>query len=120
MSTKKILIIDDEESIRNMVKEFLAMEHIQCDGAETSEQGLTLISKNRYDLILLDRNLGVIKAENITTKIHNIDPNVPIVILTGDSRCTENFLKEIGVDGIIFKPFLYADLIDCISSYLET
>ncbi|MDQ1352064.1 MAG: hypothetical protein QG657_2370 [Acidobacteriota bacterium] len=120
MSTKKILIIDDEESIRNMVKEFLAIEDYQCDDAETSEQGLTLISKNRYDLILLDRNLGIIKAENIISKIHHIDPNVPIVILTGDTGCSEKFLEQIGAAGIIFKPFLFTDLIDGISKHLET
>lgn len=120
MNTKKILIIDDEESIRNMVKEFLAIEDYQCDGAETSEQGLNMISGNHYDLILLDRNLGKIKAENIINRIHNIDANVPIVILTGDTGCSETFLEQIGADGIIFKPFLFADLIDGISGYLET
>lgn len=118
MSTKKILIIDDEESIRNMVKEFLAMEHLQCDGAETSEQGLELISRHRYDLILLDRNLGITKAENIITKIHKINPDIPIVILTGDSRCSENFLEQIGANGIVFKPFMFTDFIDRISGYL--
>lgn len=120
MSTKKILIIDDEESIRNMVKEFLAMELVQCDDAETSEQGLDLMARCHYDLILLDRNLGMIKAENIITKIHNIAPNVPIIILTGDTGCSENFLEQGGVDGIIFKPFLFTDLFDGISRFLQT
>ncbi len=118
MSTKNILIIDDEESIRNMVEEFLAIVQLQCDGAESSEQGLDLITRQKYDLILLDRNLGKIKAESIITKIHNIDPDVPVVILTGDTECSKNFLEQIGADGIIFKPFLFADLIGSISGYL--
>jgi FixJ family two-component response regulator len=60
----------------------------------------------------------MIKAENIITKIHNCDPNVPIVILTGDTGCSETFLEKIGADGIIFKPFMFTDLIDGISGYL--
>jgi len=118
MNTKKILIIDDEESIRNMVKEFLAMEQLHCDGAETFEQGLDLIARQHYDLILLDRNLGMIKAENIITKIHHIDPGVPVVILTGDTECNENFLEQIGADGIIFKPFMISDLVGSVLGHL--
>jgi DNA-binding response OmpR family regulator len=118
MITNKFLIIDDEESIRNMVKEFLLIEGHQCDDAETPEQGLTMISKQNYDLILLDRNLGNIKAENFINRIHQFSPGVPIIILTGDTGCNENFLNEFGAAGIIFKPFLFTDLIEAISGFL--
>ena len=118
MNKKKVLVIDDEEFIRDLVKEFLATEEHHCDVAENPEQGLNLITMQQYDLILLDRNLGKIKAESIISKIHMIDPNVPVVILTGDAECHEDFLQKIGASGIVLKPFQVNDLLNSIAGFL--
>ncbi|MCU0285407.1 MAG: response regulator [Acidobacteria bacterium] len=118
MKKKKILVIDDEEFIRDLVKEFLATEDHYCDAAKDPEQGLNLISGEHYDVILLDRNLGKNKAENIISQIHTIAPGVPVVILTGDSECQEGFLNKIGASGVVFKPFQMSDLIEGIAGFL--
>ena len=119
MSKKKILIIDDEDFIRELVKDFLEMEDIQTDEAETSEQGLELITRNSYNLILLDRNLGKGKAEEVIEQFHKIDRDIPIIILTGDMDCNENYLKQITADGVIFKPFRVTDFMEKINEFLE-
>lgn len=111
MNKKKILVIDDEDFIRELVKDFLEMENIQCDGAETAEDGLGLLLDNHYNLILLDRNLGKNKAEDIIQKIREVDTDIPILILTGDADCDDAYLERIGADGIVFKPFQVNDFI---------
>lgn len=118
MSRKKILVIDDEDFIRELVKDFLEMEDIQCDGAETAEQALDLIPQQKYNLILLDRNLGKSKAEETIAKIHQIDKNLPIIILTGDADCDEDYLQKTGAKGIVFKPFQVTDFIERIEKFL--
>lgn len=118
MSKKKILVIDDEDFIRELVKDFLEMEDIQCDGAETAEQALELIAQHPYNLILLDRNLGKSKAEETIAKIHEIDKKLPIIILTGDADCGEDYLQKIGANGIVFKPFQVTDFIERIEKFL--
>lgn len=117
MNEKKVLVIDDEDFIRELVKDFLEMEKIQCDGAETAEEGLELITANNYNLILLDRNLGKSKAEDIIQKIHDIDGGLPILILTGDADCDDAYQKKVGADGVVFKPFQVTDFIDTITKF---
>ncbi len=119
MNEKKVLIIDDEDFIRELVKDFLEMEQLQCDGAETAEEALALLNKNEYKLILLDRNLGKSRAEDIIKQIKDVDKKTPIVILTGDADCTEEYIKDIGADVIVFKPFQVSDFMVKISNYLE-
>ncbi len=118
MNEKKILVIDDEDFIRELVKDFLEMEKIQCDGAETAEEGLELITNNNYNLILLDRNLGKSKAEDVVQKIRDIDGKLPILILTGDADCDDAYQKKVGADGVMFKPFQVTDFIAKITKFL--
>jgi DNA-binding response OmpR family regulator len=118
MNKKKILVIDDEDFIRELVKDFLEMENIQCDGAETADEGLRLLVDNHYNLILLDRNLGKNKAEDIVQKIREVDTNISILILTGDADCDDAYLEKIGANGIVFKPFQVNDFIMKITRFL--
>jgi two-component system alkaline phosphatase synthesis response regulator PhoP len=119
MSKKKVLVIDDEDFIRELVKDFLEMEDIPCDSAENSEEGLDLINRNRYNLILLDRNLGKSKAEDIIEQIRKIDTDTPILLLTGDTDCNDEYLERVGAVGIVFKPFQVTDFIEKVTKFLE-
>lgn len=120
MSKKKILVIDDEDFIRALVRDFLEIEDIQCDDAETSKQGLELIARNNYGVILLDKNLEHSKAEDIIEQIREIKKDTPIVILTGDADCDEDYIKQVGAAGIIFKPFQVFQFIKKIKKFLES
>ena len=119
MSEKKVLVIDDEDFIRELVKDFLELDEVECLGAETREAALQLISEQNFNLILLDRNLGNIKAEEFITQIRDILPKVPIVILTGDPNCGEKYLEETGANGIVYKPFQVNEFMDSVNKFLE-
>jgi DNA-binding response OmpR family regulator len=116
---KKVLVIDDEDFIRELIKDFLEMEGVLCDGADSAEHGIKLIVEKKFDLILLDRFLGKLKAEDFISQIRSHQKDVPIVILTGDQHCGEKYLNEIGANGIIFKPFQVSDFMEEIKKLLE-
>lgn len=116
---KKVLVIDDEDFIRELIKDFLELDDVRCSGAENADQGLKMIAEENFDLILLDRNLGKMKAEDLITQIRYQQKNVPIVILTGDQQCRSDYLKKIGANGIIFKPFQVNDFMENIKEFLE-
>ncbi len=118
MNKKKILLIDDEDFIRDVVKDCLEMEDIHSDGVETSEQGLELITRNNYNLILLDRNLGKGKVEEVIEEIHKIDKDIPIIILTGDVDCDQNYLKQLGAVDVVLKPFQVNEFVEKINKFL--
>ena len=119
MTEKRVLVIDDEDFIRELVKDFLEMDHIQCDAADAVDSALNYIQSVSYDLILLDRNLGEIKAEDFIARIREIKKEIPIVILTGDPHCDQNYLDEVGADGIIFKPFQVTEFMESVNTFLE-
>ena len=116
---KKVLVIDDEDFIRDLVKEFLGLSNVQCEEADSSETALELVSQHDFHLILLDRNLGNFKAEDFITRIKEVNNDIPVVILTGDPRCDTKYLNRIGADGIIFKPFQVAEFTESVSKFLE-
>ncbi len=116
---KKVLVIDDEDFIRELIKDFLELENVRCAGAENADQGLKLIAEENFDLILLDRNLGKLKAEDFISQIRSRQKDVPIVILTGDQQCSSDYLERIGANGIIFKPFQVNDFMKNIKNFLE-
>lgn len=116
---KKVLVVDDEDFIRELIKDFLELDNVRCVGAENADRGLKLAAEENFDLILLDRNLGKFKAEDLIAQIRYHQKNVPIVILTGDQQCRGDFLEKIGANGIIFKPFQVNDFMENIKEFLE-
>jgi len=120
MSEKSVLVIDDEDFIRELVKDFLEMDQIRCEAADSMDVAIEFVTKEEFNLILLDRNLGEIKAEDFIIRIREINKNIPIVILTGDPHCDQDYLDEIGADGIIFKPFQVTDFMQNVNRFLET
>jgi len=119
MSKKNVLVIDDEDFIRELIKDFLELDDVYCAGAENAHQGIKLIDEINFDLILLDRNLGKTKAEDLIAQIRTLKKDIPIVILTGDQHCSDEYLNEIGADGIIFKPFQVNEFMQSINKFLE-
>lgn len=75
---KKILIIEDDISIQNVIKELLENEGYTISNAYSGTEALLLLEKEKYDLILLDLMLPGISGEELLLKIKNI----PIIVLS--------------------------------------
>ncbi len=84
MSKRKgsVLIIDDEEEIRESIELLLTSEGLTTDTAATGEEGMRKIEDNQYDLVLLDLMLPGKSGMEIQRDIKRVDPTLPIVILT--------------------------------------
>ena len=119
MSTKKVLVIDDESFIRDLVSDFLDLKNIQCDEAENAKRALEKFSKNRYSLVLLDVNLGKSSAAEVIIELKKIRTDVPILLLTGDPNYSPDYSGQIGADGIIYKPFQVDPFIENVMKFLE-
>src|SRR3989304_2380397 len=78
-----ILIVDDEETIRFSIKEFLEGKGYEVHVAETSEQALENINELLPDLILLDLRLPTMGGIALLEKVKVKDPNVLMIVMTG-------------------------------------
>src|SRR5215510_4989180 len=84
MSRRKgsVLIIDDEEDIRESIELLLATEGLTTDTAATGEEGIRKIEENHYDVALLDLMLPGKSGMEVQRDIKRIDPTLPVVIIT--------------------------------------
>ncbi|MGB9640282.1 MAG: sigma-54-dependent transcriptional regulator, partial [Anaerolineales bacterium] len=120
MSQVKILVIDDETGIREGTKRALSAQGYEVDTAENGEQGLELIKKNRYDLILLDVMMPGISGIELIEKIHQVDPETVCIIITGYAtvEMAVRAIKE-GAYDFLTKPFTVDDLLIVVNQGLE-
>ncbi len=79
----RILVIDDERSIRNTLKEILGYEKYQVDACENGEQGLEKIKENEYDIVLCDIKMPGMDGIEVLEKITELKPDIPIVMISG-------------------------------------
>lgn len=78
---KKILVIEDEKDIQNIIKAFLENAEYKVETADDGLDAINLIQKNNYDLILLDIMLPKIDGFTVCEMIRK-NSNIPIIILT--------------------------------------
>lgn len=79
----KILVIDDEKSIRDTLKEILEYEDHKVDLAEDGETGLELFKNNKYDTVLLDIKMPKKDGIEVLAEIFGIATDVPVIMISG-------------------------------------
>ena len=79
----KILVIDDERSIRSTLKDILEYEKYEVDLAEDGQQGIELIRKNDYDIVLCDIKMPGMDGIEVLEKIQILAPDIPVVMISG-------------------------------------
>ena len=102
---KKILVVEDEEKIMNVVKSFLESKGFVVLSAENGRKAIELFERESFALVLLDLMLPEISGEEVC-KIIRKKSRVPIIMLTAKSD-EADMLKGLGIgaDDYITKPF---------------
>jgi len=79
----KILIIDDERSIRNAIREILEYEKFQVDEAEDGLSGVVKVKGGKYDVILCDIKMPKMDGSEVLERIVLLAPDTPVVMISG-------------------------------------
>ena len=102
---KRILIVDDEEQIRNILRMYLIKDGYEVTEAEDGEKGLKLFYEKPFDLVILDVMLPKKDGWSILREIKKYT-ETPVMMLTArDDSEDEVFGFEMGADDYITKPF---------------
>jgi len=107
----RILLVEDERKVAEMVARGLKAERYAVDVAADGDAGWAMVNTYRYDLIILDLLLPGTGGLELLKRIRRHDPAVPVLILTAmDATASkvENF--EAGADDYLTKPFAFAEL----------
>jgi chemotaxis response regulator CheB len=107
----RILVADDEEKIRALVGEMLALQGYAADFAADGLDALRKIQKGRYDALILDLSMPEMDGLRTLEALKTIDPSLPIVVVTGtDDPARIQAVKEFNVLGVLHKPFAWDKL----------
>ncbi len=113
MIAYKILIVDDERSIRDMIKVALELVGFQCIEAASAVQAMPIIVDERPDLILLDWMMPEVSGIELLRRLRreSVTQEIPVILLTAKSE-EQNTVQalESGADDYITKPFSAREL----------
>ena len=121
ISSQKILVIDDEEDVREVLGEIFKDEGHRVVLAETSRKGLEKFKQANFDLVLTDLGMPEMSGWELAKEIKKIDPSVPVGLITGWAvTTTKEKMKEKGVDFILSKPFDYTKVVREVNAALKS
>jgi len=116
---KTILIIDDSESIRQVLKEVIDGHDHNVILAKDGKDGVSLYQKSKPDLVILDLSMPEMCGCETSKKIYDVDPNAKVLLMTGmeDAKCVHG--KKVQNIGFLKKPFTIDEIEKTISQYLK-
>jgi PAS domain S-box-containing protein len=116
----KVLVIDDEEGIRNVLTSLLKEKGFEITSASSASDGLKLISQRFFNVVVLDVILPDMLGTQVLDKIAITSPDTEVVLITGHASL-ETAIQAVrkGTYDYILKPFKLGQLLESIDGALE-
>ncbi len=119
---KRILLIEDDDSIRYLVLNFLKLAQFDCIEARNGNEAITALQQDHFDLILCDINLPDMQGNEILAHVKSDArlKDVPFVVISAyTSQQDIDRIMSLGACDYITKPFANRDLIERIKKALK-
>ena len=107
----RILVLDDDESMRMTVVAVLTPQEWKIDQAGSAEEALDLCKDTSYDVMLVDKNLPGKSGVEFIREIRRLGSDAAVIMITGYASAASAFeMVNLGIDAYIEKPI--ADIFD--------
>ncbi len=115
----KILVVDDEELIRNVIKEYLMMENYTVDEAGDGQEAIEKAKNNDYNLIIMDIMMPKMDGYQACKEIKKTK-DVPFIMLSARSEEYDKLIGfDLGIDDYVTKPFSPKELVARVKAILK-
>lgn len=115
-----ILIVDDDDQLRQSFEKLLSEEDYEVISAETGQQGIEAVRENVPDLVIMDVRMPGMSGLEAYREMRKLDPKLPVIIMTAFSTMdTAIEATKLGAFEYITKPFEIPDVLNIIEQALE-
>jgi two-component system response regulator PilR (NtrC family) len=105
MNMPRILVVDDDETIRDTLYELLSEDHV-CQTAETAEKAFARLEADPYDVVLTDISMPGLSGLELLGHVRQKFPDTPVIIISGisDQEHAQGLIR-LGAFDFLLKPF---------------
>ncbi|MCC7490799.1 MAG: response regulator [Fimbriimonadaceae bacterium] len=113
---RRILVIDDEPWVREVIVEYLELDGHLVEAATNGREGLEAFQAGAHDVVITDRAMPVLNGDQVAATIKSLAPQTPVVLLTGFGELMQaNGELPHGVEVVAGKPITIQGLRDCLA-----
>lgn len=120
---KKIIVAEDSSVIQNLTKKILSQLNYHITAVKNGQQVLDLMSKDEYDLVLLDIHMPIMDGMECARTIRalpNKQKQIPIIAITGNANnYTDQDFEAAGINAYIPKPLNYDSLVEKVKEFIN-
>jgi DNA-binding NtrC family response regulator len=117
---KRILIVDDDDSIRDLVSIFLTALKFDIKAVDNAYDAMDLFTEKAFDLILTDIEMPGMDGLELALNIKKTSPETPVILITGmDKAQIDEAMKKGLADSVLYKPFDLKHLEASLYSFLK-
>ena len=115
----RILLVDDDPLVCDSIRRMLEFDQQTVQVATSAQDALAICEKERFDLIIVDYIMPVMKGDKLAVLLKERFPDLPIIMITAAAEKVESpEQKPEGVDLLVGKPFRLDELRDAVSRVL--
>ncbi len=116
----RILVIDDDESVRNILSQMLRAKGYQVEVASGGEEGIERFKKEKFDLVFTDLGMPRMSGWEVGKTLKGLNPKVPIAMITGwGVELNREKMNESGIDLVVPKPFNFEQIGQLVAEAME-
>ena len=117
---KKILVVDDEEIVRNYARRALASRGYVITAAVNGGAALVAMEEEEFDAVICDLKMPDLRGEEVIKKIKALRPATKVIVITGSvSDITNPISPGVEVEGFLIKPFGIGELRNMVEKVLK-
>lgn len=115
-----ILVIDDEEAIRESLHDILSLTGHEVTVASSGQEGVDCFQRGDYELVFTDLAMAEMDGWEVAQAIKELKPQTPVILITGWwAQLDEGKIRQHHIDRVIPKPFSIDEIFGAVSETLE-
>jgi len=115
---KKVLVVDDEELIRDYVRRALASRGFSVETAVDGASAAAAAGRENFDVVICDLKMPDMRGEEVIRKLAAMNPKTKIIVITGSVSNISPVIRGVQAAGYLIKPFGINEIRDLVEKVL--